>query len=342
VTVEHVDAGPPEPIPKDELLPHMSEFAGRLERAWRAERPEVVHAHFWMSGLASLVAARPLGIPVVQTFHALGAVKRRHQGDRDTSPPQRLAAEDALIRDCDAIIATCSAELFELVRLGADARRIAVIPCGVDLGLFRPEGRSHPPRRGGLNRVVMVSRLVERKGIGDVIEALTRLPRTELLVAGGPATGQLGGDPEAARCLRLARALGAASRVHFLGGVEHGLVPPLLRSADVVACAPWYEPFGMVALEAMACGVPVVATAVGGLVNTVVDEVTGYHVPARSPQDLAGAIGRLLNDPETRRRMGSAGVERAERRYGWDTVGDATLSVYAAMVDGAAVTEVGR
>ena len=183
VTVEHVDAGPARPIPKDDLLPHMEEFGARLRRSFRDDPPDVVHAHFWMSGMAALTAARPLGIPVAQTFHALGVVKRRHQGAKDTSPPSRLREEATLAREVDRIVATCSDEVFELVRMGADLRRVAVVPCGVDLGMFRADGPC-APRRRGMARLLVVSRLVERKGIGDVVAAMARLPGAELVVFG--------------------------------------------------------------------------------------------------------------------------------------------------------------
>jgi glycosyltransferase involved in cell wall biosynthesis len=136
VVVDHVSAGPPEEVSKDELLPYMDEFAADLARQWRRWRPDIVHAHFWMSGFASLTAARPLGIPVVETFHALGVVKRRHQGAKDTSPSDRLEIEARVARDVDGIIATSSDEVFELLRLGVDSRRITVVPCGVDLRHF--------------------------------------------------------------------------------------------------------------------------------------------------------------------------------------------------------------
>lgn len=327
VAVEHVSAGPAEPISKDELLPYMDQFARRLSASWARRRPDVVHAHFWMSGRASLSAALPLGIPVLQTFHALGAVKRRHQGAKDTSPSERLAEEARIFREADRILATSSDELFELARLGADGRRISVIPCGVDLELFRPQGLA-APRRPGLRRVVVVTRLVERKGVGNVISALALVPGAELLVAGGPDRAHLDADPEVRRFRRLAQAEGVADRVHFVGALEHHQVPWLLRSADVVACVPWYEPFGMVALEAMACGVPVVAAAVGGLVDTVVDGVTGMHVPPRRPDEVALALRTLLRRPELRASMGAAGAERARRRYGWDVIAEAILSAY--------------
>ncbi|MBO0690492.1 MAG: glycosyltransferase, partial [Candidatus Dormibacteraeota bacterium] len=175
VTVVHVDAGPAREIPKDELLPHMEEFAARLAEDWSTTPPQVVHAHFWMSGRAALAAAQPLGLPVVQTFHALGTVKQRHQGSRDTSPPERVGEERRIAASADRILATCTDEVFELLRMGAHRQRISIVPCGVDLDLFRPAGPAYPPRRG-LRRVVAVSRLVERKGVGNTISALAKLP----------------------------------------------------------------------------------------------------------------------------------------------------------------------
>jgi len=332
ITVEHVAAGPPEPLSKDVLLPHMPEFAHRLRRSWGRRTPDLVHAHFWMSGIASLEAARRLDIPVVQTFHALGAVKRRHQGAADTSPPERLAEEERIIAGADRILATCSDELFELLRLGADRRRVSVIPCGVDLRRFRPDGPAIP--RSGLHRVVAVSRLVARKGVGNLVSALAAVPGCELVVAGGPPAGALDADPEYRRFRSLAVEAGVTDRVRFLGGLAREHVPALLRSADVVACIPWYEPFGMVALEAMACGVPVVASAVGGLVDTVVDGVTGLHVPPRRPDEAARAIRELLERPRLRDAMGTAAAGRARRRYGWDRVAGATLGVYAQLAVG--------
>jgi D-inositol-3-phosphate glycosyltransferase len=330
VVVQHVDAGPPRPIPKDELLPHMDAFAGELRHAWRSRPPDVVHAHFWMSGKASLQAARPLGLPVLQTFHALGVVKRRHQGEKDSSPRSRLEVETGIARQADRILATCSDEVFELVRLGAQMRRITVVPCGVDLDLFRPDGPA-AERDPGRPRLLVVSRLVERKGIGDVIAALAELPGAELLIAGGPPLEQLGGDPEARRLAGLARRQGVSDRVRLLGGVERDALPALYRSADAVVCVPWYEPFGMVPLEAMACGVPVVAAAVGGLVDTVVDGVTGRHVPPRQPTALARVLASLLRDRAGLRALGRAGARRARRRYGWDRIAARTLEAYEAV-----------
>ena len=335
--VEHVDAGPPEPLSKDLLLPYMDEFAAELARSWTVEPPDVVHSHFWMSGRAALAAARPFDIPVVHTFHALGVVKKRYQGAKDTSPPERLAEERSIVKAAAHIVATCTDEVFELLRLGADPGRISVVPCGVDTELFRPDGPVEP--ESVVPRIVVVTRLVERKGVADVIAALPALPGVELVVAGGGEADLLRDDPEARRLAALAKELGVVERVELRGRIDREHVAPLLRSADVVVCSPWYEPFGIVPLEAMACGRPVVASAVGGLIDTVVDGVTGLHVPPRRPDKLAQAIGRLLADPVLCERLGAAGAERARSRYKWARVADATLDVYLEVLAESAVAD---
>jgi glycosyltransferase involved in cell wall biosynthesis len=334
VVVEHVPAGPPEPVFKDFLLPYMDDFAAYLAGAWSRTLPDVVHSHFWMSGKAALTAAGPLSVPVVHTFHALGVVKRRNQGPKDTSPSERIGEEKRIIRRADWIIATCSDERFELKRLGADPRCVSVVPSGVDLDLFHPDGPAET-RRPGLRRLVVVSRLVERKGIGNVIRALEHLPATELVIAGGPAFGELLDDPEATRLRGLADEHGVADRVDFRGQLDRREVPRLLRSADAVVCVPWYEPFGIVPLEAMACGVPVVASAVGGMIDTVVDGVTGLHVPPRELGCLVDALRTLLDEEDLRKSLGTNGARRARARYGWRSVALSTLQVYEQLWDGA-------
>jgi glycosyltransferase involved in cell wall biosynthesis len=325
VEVDHVDAGPPVALAKDELLPHMTAFADDLRSQWADRPPDVIHTHFWMSAVAALQAAG--GVPVVHTFHALGTVKRRHQGAKDTSPPERLAIERRIAASVDRIVATCTDEVFELLRMDADRRRISVVPCGVDLDRF---GRgAAEPRTEGRHRLVAACRLVERKGVGNAISALAAVPNAELHVAGGPSVEDLGRDPQARRLLALAESLGIADRVVLRGRVERDAMPALLRSADAVVCVPWYEPFGIVPLEAMACGVPVVASAVGGQTDSVVHGVTGVHVSPRDPDALAAALRALLADPRRRAELGAAGAKRARARYGFDRIARATREIYA-------------
>jgi glycosyltransferase involved in cell wall biosynthesis len=331
--VVHVPAGPARAVPKDELLPHMGEFARFLEQRWQEERPDVVHAHFWMSGLASVLAARKVGVPVVQTYHALGTVKRRHQGADDTSPAERIGIERMIGREVDRIAATCDDEVTELLRMGVPRSRISVVPCGVDPTRFRPEGPT--ARRRYPHRVVSVGRLVPRKGFQDLITAMRSLPDTELVIAGGPV--DVGSDPEARRLAEHADRLGVRARLRLAGQVSRDAMPALLRSADVVACVPWYEPFGIVPLEAMACGVPVVASAVGGLIDTVVDGVTGVLVPPRDPSALARALHALLADEARREAYGLAGLDRVEVRYTWSRVAEDTERIYERVTVGQAV-----
>lgn len=327
VTVRHMDAGPAERLPKDRLVPHVPRMAQVLEDAWVADPPDVVHAHFWMSGLAAVSAARRPGVPVVQTFHALGAVKRRHQGEDDTSPRGRVPAETALARRAARVIATCTDEAFELARLGVPRSRVSVVPCGVDLEGFSPDGPADE-RAPGVPRIVSIGRLVRRKGVDELIAALRRVPRAELVVAGGPPEAHLAADEDVQRLREVARRAGVADRVVFRGSVPRDAVPSLLRSADVVACVPWYEPFGMVPLEAMASGRAVVASAVGGLADTVVDRVTGIHVPPRRPDQLGAALRDLLAAPAMVEAFGIAGRDRATSCYGWDRIAASVVGVY--------------
>jgi hypothetical protein len=195
-------AGPPRPLPKDELVAYVPALTDGLRRAWSQDRPDVVHAHFWMSGMAALAAARDQRIPVVQTFHALGAVKRRHQRAEDSSPPERIATERAIARGADRVIATCSDEVFELARMGVPRGRTAVVPCGVDLDLFSPGGPV--AARTARPRLLSVGRLVRRKGVDETIRA-----------PGDP--GRAAGTAPLGRC-RGVRALVRAVRDRAAGG----------------------------------------------------------------------------------------------------------------------------
>jgi glycosyltransferase involved in cell wall biosynthesis len=337
--VVHVAAGPPRVLPKDDLLRHMPEFAAQLRRTWSAEPPDLVHAHFWMSGLASVAAAG--AIPVLQTFHALGSVKRRHQGAADTSPPQRIELERSLCRTVTHVVATCSDEVFELRRLGLDSDRASIVPCGVDTTVFTPKGPV-APRTPGRQRLLVLGRLVERKGQEDAVRALAAVPGAELVVVGGPPADRLDADPEVRRLRAVAASVGVGDRLVFTGAVARTDVPAWVRSADVVLAVPWYEPFGITPLEAMACGRPVVATAVGGLQDSVADGVTGDLVPPRDPERLGAVLAALLADDARRAAYGAAGVRRARSRYRWARVVADTETVYRQVLASRRPVEVAR
>jgi glycosyltransferase involved in cell wall biosynthesis len=332
VMVAHVAAGPAAPLPKDDLLPYMKDFGRELTAQWRdGWTPDVAHAHFWMSGLATIAAARAHGVPVVQTYHALGTVKRRHQGPADTSPASRIGYERALGRAVDRVVAQCQDELGELLRMGVPRARITLVPSGVDLDRFSPVGPA-APRDPARPRVLTVGRLVERKGHADLIQAMRLVPQAECVVVGGPPADQLGDDPMIRRLKALAEANRVADRYRLLGQVTAEDMPRWYRSADVVVCPPWYEPFGLTPLEAMACGVPVVATAVGGLADTVVDGLTGDLVRPRDPRALGAAIRRLLGDKMRRLAYATAALDRARQVYSWRRCAAQLAGVYGALV----------
>ncbi|MCY1138518.1 glycosyltransferase [Actinoplanes sp. Pm04-4] len=326
IDVVHVPAGPACVLPKDELLPFMGEFAEWLAANWRTEwRPDVVHAHFWMSGLAAVTAGRRCDVPVLQTYHALGSVKRRHQGSADTSPPRRIAYERELGRAVDRVIVQCHDEIRELLRLGVPRSQMTLVPSGVNVERFSPDGPAvaRDPKR---TRILTVARLVERKGIEDIVRALPAVPGAELVVVGGPAEGEV-----ATKLRRAAAQSGVADRVVLAGAVPAHEMPQWYRSADIVAATPWYEPFGLTALEAMSCGVPVVASSVGGLADTVVDGVTGDLVPPRDPARLGVALRRLASDEVRRLSYAAAAVDRALHSYAWPRIADRLAQVYASV-----------
>ncbi|WP_320068028.1 glycosyltransferase [Micromonospora sp. RTGN7] len=327
--VVHVPAGPAEPVAKDALLPHMPAFGRWLVDRWRGGdwAPDVIHAHFWMSGLAALTAGRRTGVPVVLTYHALGTVKRRHQGVQDTSPPGRIGHERELGRSVDRVVAQCQDEVGELVRMGVPRSRITVVASGVNLGTFAPLGPA-AERGPGRARILTVGRLVERKGFQDVIRAMPLVPEAECVVVGGPPEGLLETDPHARRLRALAGSCGVADRVTLVGAVPREEMGRWYRSADLLVAAPWYEPFGLTPLEAMACGVPVVGTAVGGLTDTVLDGVTGDLVPARDPGALGAAIRRLLDDRIRRFAYAGAARDRARRSYSWPAAAERLAELY--------------
>jgi D-inositol-3-phosphate glycosyltransferase len=267
------------------------------------------------------------------TFHARQAETPPCHRAVDGSAELRLRMEAWLATSVDQIISTTSAECRALVAAGVAPRRISVIPDGVDLSSFRPDGPRWPDRRLP-HRVVCLSGLAPHKGVADLVEAVAGLPDVELLIAGGPPRRMLAEDACARDLSAMIEASGTAGRIVLLGAVDRARLPGLLRSADVVACTPWYEPVRTVALEAMACGVPVVATGAGGLAEPVVDGRTGILVPRRM-RSIQAAIATLLCQPARRIAMGRAGVRRASN-YGWDDVAARTLRVVERLIAEAA------
>jgi glycosyltransferase involved in cell wall biosynthesis len=268
-----------------------------------------------MTGIASQLVTRRLRLPAVQTFQGLGMVSE-----------EQLQMEATVARTANWVAATCTDDVFRLMQMGRPRGSISVVPCGVDEELFAPHGPQD--EKTAKYRIVSVGRLLPRKGFDDIIRAMPKISHAELVIAGGSDTPDLHADSEANRLRDLADELGVARRVHLHGSVARDKLPALLRSADVVACNPWRETSGSVALEAMACGVPVVVSAVGALLDIVVHDVTGRLVPPRDPAKMVYAINVLLHDVFLRKSLGAAGRDRARARYSWDRIAVDMLRIY--------------
>ena len=342
VRVVNLAAGPAKHVPKDELFPFMARFRDAFYRFARREPAayDLVHANFWMSGWVACEAKRDLGLPFVQTFHALGEIKRRAQGVRDTSPSERRSTELRILEEADRILTTCPAEIEELTGIyGAQRSRLALVPCGVDIRTFRPMNRREARNELGLPEgptVVYVGRLVPRKGVDTLVEAFALLPRrlnAGLVIVGGEPGGE--GSAEVARLSALARKLMVKKRVSFTGSRPQQDLYRYYGAADAAVTVPHYEPFGMTPLEAMACGVPVVGSRVGGIKTSVVDGETGYLVPPKDPKALAGRLLRLLSDGALRDRMGCAGRRRVEEHYTWKHSSTLAATAFSAVAAGA-------
>jgi len=344
VRVVHLAAGPQAPMTRERVFDHLDEFVDGVEDFRRANGADydLIHAHYWLSGAAGLALRQRWGAPLVQMFHTLGRLKNdasRNGADRE--PDTRIAEEARIVTAADRIIAATVVERAHLVsHYGADAARIAVIPCGVDTELFAPGDRAAARAALGLGddpHLLYVGRQTPIKGLETLLDAMARLraagSRARLSIVGGDADEPMDGH-EAALRERLGR-LGLGHAVTFVGALPQGSLPAWYVAADATVLPSYYESFGMVALEAMACGSPVVASRVGGLQATVRDRVTGLLVPDHDPVALADALGRLLGDEDLRWRLGREGVRWAAQ-HRWPCVAEAVCREYAALVEAAA------
>lgn len=342
IRVVNVPAGPPVQLPKEQLLPYMEDFAQFMIDFFKKEATpyQVVHANFFMSGLVGMRLKKALGTPLVTTFHALGRVRRIHQGARDGFPDERFDIEDALVRESDAIIAECPQDESDLISLyRADPQRIDLVPCGFDSAEFEPMGRVEARERLGWPRdrftVLQLGRMVPRKGIDNVVRGIgicngALNEEAHLYVIGGNSDEPNAiATPEIGRLRDIASECGIADRVNFLGRHGRQHLKTFYNAADVFVTTPWYEPFGITPLEAMACGTPVIGADVGGIRYSVVHGETGLLVPSRDPAALAGALVTLKRDPALSRQMGAAGLERARAMFTWSGVAQSLVQVYA-------------
>jgi glycosyltransferase involved in cell wall biosynthesis len=334
VRTEHI--GPPAGRGEQELLAGVGGFADALRERLEEGQPDVVHAIRWTSGLATLAATRGLGVPVVQSFVSLGIAEHRQRVLTPNASPQRTRLEPAIGRNAAAVIAASEQEQADLTRIGVPRRSSAVIPWGVDTTALTPDGPA--ASRSGRPRMIAVTDLDAHDEIKLLFRVLSRVPDAELVVAGGPAHDQLADDPAHRKLAAEAHSLGVADRVIFTGHVRRDALPPLLRSADLLVSAAEYEPTGAVAVEAMACGTPVVAFATGSQTDAVIDGTTGALIQPGRPAQFAQRLRQLLASPMELAACSVAAADRAQSRYSWERITRETAELYDLVVASAAGT----
>lgn len=339
--VIHIPAGPLAPYDKKLLYNHLREFVEGVKRLAQEEEIsyDVIHSHYWLSGLVAWELRNSWNLPVMQMFHTLGHMKNLvARSDEERETETRLQAEQEIMGLVDRLVTANPLEKRQMVKLyGADPKKIEVIPCGVDLSLFRPVDISQAQERLGWppdrQMVLFIGRIQPLKGIDILLKAIALATDDLPDLCGHLGLTIIGGDPQATmnremlRLTRLKKKLGICDLVTFLGARDQDTLPYYYSAAQVCVVPSYYESFGMVALEAMACGTPVIASKVGGLTFTVKDGVTGYLVPDGDPAALSERLKSILTDEKLRRGMGEEGIKMA-RRYRWPLVANKITSLY--------------
>jgi D-inositol-3-phosphate glycosyltransferase len=343
--VIQVKAGPCAPVPKADLPRFLPPFLGGvLQRAAEEGRPyDIVHSHYWLSGWVGRAAKEIWDVPLVASFHTLGKVKNYSLARGEIpEPPNRLAGEQAVISEADRILAPTPAEAAHLVGLySADPERIRIVPPGVDHALFSPRPRAEARSRlhlADVRLVLFVGRLQPHKGpdiaVRAVAEAAARDPLAMrdvvLAIVGGPSGASSGA--EVARLMDLATALGVSERVMLFPPQPQARLADFYSASELVLVPSRSESFGLVALEAEACGTPVVAAATGGLRYVVRDGVTGFTVTGHDPADFADRVLRILGDADLAKRFGEAGQQQAGA-FSWDATARESLAVYRELME---------
>jgi D-inositol-3-phosphate glycosyltransferase len=339
--VIHVPTGPEEPMQRGAIAEYLPQFVAGVKAFAQdqALRYDVIHSHYWLSGSVAEALRDEWDVPILHMFHTLGHMKNRVAQDVDQKEaPARVEAEQRLVSSVDCIVAATPAERAQLMWLyDADMRKIKVVPPGVDTTRFHPLPAGEARREIGVpedqDMVLFVGRIEPLKGIDTLIRAvaLVRQEHPNMCVT------VIGGDDEASeshemnRLKELREELGVDDLVTFMGARDQDRLQYYYSAAQVVVMPSDYESFGMVALEAMACGTPVIASEVGGLAYLVQDAVTGFHVPYRDPEELAGKISLLIDNPALRAEMSAAAVAHAQT-YDWKHITDEVLATYEGLV----------
>ncbi len=345
--VVHIPAGPERPLPKPELARYIADFAAGVADFARRKgiRYQIIHSHYWMSGIAAETLKAAWDAPVVHMFHTLGIMKQRVADEGEDRHSPRIESEHRVLRVADRIIAATSAELAQLQWLyRADTGKVRVIPPGVDIRRFYPISPDEAKEFIGVppqdRMLLFVGRIEPLKGLDTLIHALALMHQQGITHREHLCLSVIGGEPDAppdevtdemARLQALRQRYGLEDLVAFLGKRSQDTLPYYYSAAEAVVMPSHYESFGMVALEAMACGTPVVASQVGGLAFLVRDGETGFHVPSGEPEALAERLTALLTDHDLRARMGQQAMAYA-RQYDWARIAEQIVAVYRELV----------
>jgi len=336
VRLIHLKAGDDREIPKLAIYPHLTDFFLALEdfREGEGLQYDLVHSHYWLSGLVGKRAQERWHVPHFVMFHTLGVVKN-YTGVGEEEPELRIDTEKQLVKTCDRIIAATEREKEELMGYyDALPETIEVIPCGVNLDLFRPVDKATARQELGLDQeegiVLYVGRFATLKGIDRLLAAMAYLQQDQgirLIIIGGDGHDQ----PEDRELRGLSEELGIQDAVTFAGRIEQEELPPYYSAADLFVLPSYHESFGLVVLESLACGTPVVATKVGAMESIVREGETGYVMPDNAPRSLADKIGAFLLEPQTE--VGSAGsIRTSVVKYSWSNIADAMIEGYETML----------
>lgn len=341
--VIHIEAGPEEPVPVADITPYLDDFTAQVAAFAAAEgiSYDLIHSHYWMSGIvAGKLRNYWPDVPIIQMFHTLGHMKNRvATSSAELAPPERIAGELEVIHLVDRIIVATPAEQAQIHWLyGARTGKEVVIPPGVDLERFKPipkaEAQAHVGIPAGNRNILFAGRIEPLKGVDTLLQAMALIQKRYPEVMSNVCVAIIGGDPwsedpdlEMARLQAMRIQLGIHDFVTFLGAKDQNELPYFYSAAEMVVMPSHYESFGMVALEAMATGTPVVASEVGGLAFLVRDGENGFHVPSRDPEALAARIYELLTNEACARAMGAQAQEHAQD-FGWPLIVDRMLVVY--------------
>lgn len=345
VRVINIKAGPEVFIEKEKLLNYIDEFTGNLLRFIRKDKIhyKIIHANFFMSALAASNIKKETNIPYVVTFHALGLVRLVHQKEMDKFPAERIGIERMVVKDADQIIAECPQDKEDLIKhYNADHRKISIIPCGFNPVEFHEIDKEVARKKLQLNNdetiLLQLGRMVPRKGVDNVIRSLNKmngsLKNVRLLVVGGES--DLPDEkltPEIGRLKKIANEENVSDHVIFTGRKRRDVLKYFYAAADVFITTPWYEPFGITPLEAMACGTPVIGANVGGIKYSVSDGKTGFLVPPKDPPALAKKIERLIFDPRLMADMKLNAVKHVNKYFTWRSVADTVSGLYHKVSD---------